>query len=196
MARSKKDVSRRAFLKGAGAGAAALGAGIAAAAPKGPKVLGRAKTSVNFELNGKKVTVDVEPRVTLLNALRNNLDTTGPKKICDRGTCGGCAVILDGKPVVSCMMLAVDADGATITTVEGIGEPGKLHALQEAFLDADALQCGFCTAGMIVGCKSLLDANKSPKLGDVKAALAGHICRCGTYPRIFEACLKAAEKLR
>lgn len=196
MGKPRKEVSRRAFLKGAGAagaGAALLGAGIAP--PKGPPVL-KKKNAVSFELNGKKVGVEVEPRVTLMNALRNHLDTTGPKNACDRGTCGACTVILDGKPILSCLMLAVDADGAKITTIEGLAEPGKLHPIQEAFLDADALQCGFCTSGMIVGCKSLLDANKTPKVDDVKAALAGHLCRCGTYPRIFDACLKAAERMK
>jgi carbon-monoxide dehydrogenase small subunit/xanthine dehydrogenase YagT iron-sulfur-binding subunit len=155
-----------------------------------PRPLGPDPVSITFELNGKSTTVVVEPRVTLLSALRNRLDLTGAKEICDRGSCGGCTVLVDGKPVVSCMMLAMDAQGRKVTTVEGLG----MGTLQEAFWTADAMQCGFCIPGMVVGCHALLQENKSPSMDDVKAALAGHLCRCGTYTRIFEAALAAAKK--
>jgi len=137
--------------------------------------------------------VTVEPRVTLLRALRNHLDLTGAKEICDRGSCGGCTVLLDGKPIASCLMLAADAVGHDITTVEGIGTPEKMSPVQAAFVEADALQCGFCTPGFVVASTALLRQNPSPTLEQVKDGLAGNICRCGTYSRVFEAVLKAAK---
>ena len=194
--------TRRAFLKGFGGGA--LGAGILAAAPapprpvsgKGISTLGPGPVAISLKINGQVRSLRVEPRVTLLDALRDRLDPplTGAKKICDRGECGGCAVLLDGKPVYACMLLAVDARGHSITTVEGFAPQGKLSAVQAAFVEKDALQCGFCTPGFIVASKALLDAVPKPGLDQVREALSGHLCRCGTYPKIFEAVLAASGR--
>jgi len=146
-----------------------------------------------LKVNGAARTVSVEPRVTLLRALRNHLDLTGAKEICDRGSCGGCTVLYDGKPIASCLMLAADAVGHEITTVEGLGSPEKMSAVQAAFVEADALQCGFCTPGFVVASTALLRRNPNPTLDEVKEGLAGNLCRCGTYSRVFEAVLKAAK---
>jgi len=199
-------VSRRDFLRGLGgsvAATAALAAGAsdqpADAAPalqdaSAPRLKGTVRARLN--INGQERAVQVEPRTTLLTALRDHLDLTGAKRICDRGSCGGCTVMLDGKPVYSCMMLAVDAQGHKITTVEGLGSPEKMHPVQEAFVEHDGLMCGFCTPGFVVSCAALLQKNPSPTLDQVKDACAGNICRCGTYPRVFEAALAAAKKMR
>jgi aerobic-type carbon monoxide dehydrogenase small subunit (CoxS/CutS family) len=187
-----KGLTRRGFLgSSAAAGGVALTAGKARAAQ--PKTLAAKKASLTLHVNGKQRTVQVEPRITLLRALRNELDITGPKEICDRGACGGCSVQIDGKLVNSCMMLAVDAAGKKITTVEGLSQNGKLHPLQAEFVKQDALQCGFCTPGMLMACKTILDNNKSPDLVTIKKGLRGNICRCGTYTRIFAA-VQAASK--
>jgi xanthine dehydrogenase YagT iron-sulfur-binding subunit len=193
-------VSRRDFLKGIGIGGGALGAGLLAAAdtacvddsPTGPALLGPGEVEITLKVNGQARPVRVEPRVTLLDALRDRLDLTGSKKICDRGECGGCTVLVDGRPAYACMMLAVDARDRAITTVEGIAPTGGLHPVQQAFIDRDALQCGFCTPGFVVASKALLDGTPKPDLDQVREALAGHLCRCGTYPRVFEAVLQAA----
>jgi xanthine dehydrogenase YagT iron-sulfur-binding subunit len=207
MARRKRssDVTRRDFLKGLGMGGGALGAGLIAAAPPAntaktaanggaQQALGPGPVSVALKINGQTHTVRIEPRLTLLDVLRDRLDLTGSKKICDRGECGGCTVLLDGKPVYACMMLALDARGRAITTVEGIAPKGGLHPVQQAFVEKDALQCGFCTPGFVVASKSLLDENPRPTLDEVREALAGHVCRCGAYPKIFEAVLAAAGR--
>jgi aerobic-type carbon monoxide dehydrogenase small subunit (CoxS/CutS family) len=130
--------------------------------------------------------------VTLLDALRNHLDLTGAKPVCDRGGCGACTVLLDGNPVVSCMMLAADAEGHEITTIEGIGTPEKMSPLQAAFVECDAMQCGFCTPGFVVAGTALLAKHPDPSFAQIKDGLAGNLCRCGTYGRIFEAVHKAA----
>ena len=201
--RRTAGVSRRDFLKGLGVGGGALGAGIltaGAAETKPPgntalTTLGPGAVPVTLKVNGVSRTVRVEPRVTLLDALRDRLDLTGSKKICDRGECGGCSVLLDGRPVYACMLLAVDVRGRSITTIEGLAPEGRpLHPVQAAFIAKDALQCGFCTPGFVVAAKALLDANPGPTLEEVREGLAGHLCRCGTYPRVFEAVLSAARK--
>jgi aerobic-type carbon monoxide dehydrogenase small subunit (CoxS/CutS family) len=185
-------VSRRTFLKTAGVGAAAtsLAGGATSAAPA---LLGPGAVPLTPQVNGAARQVTVEPRVTLLRALRNHLDLTGAKEICDRGACGGCTVLLDGEPVTSCLMLAADAEGHQITTVEGLGTPEKMSPLQAAFVECDALQCGFCTPGFVVAGTALLRKNPSPSLDQIKDGLAGNLCRCGTYPRVFEAVQKAAK---
>ena len=186
-------VSRRTFLKTAGVGAADTSLIGAAATDGAARILGPDPVPLALKVNGAARTVTVEPRVTLLRALRNHLDLTGAKEVCDRGACGGCTVMLDGKPIASCLMLAADAVGHEITTVEGLGTPEKMSAVQAAFVEADALQCGFCTPGFVVASTALLSQNPSPTLEQVKDGLAGNLCRCGTYPRVFEAVLKAAK---
>jgi aerobic-type carbon monoxide dehydrogenase small subunit (CoxS/CutS family) len=189
----KTRVSRRAFLKTAGVGAAAssLAGGVAEGAA--PPILGPDPVPLALKVNGQLKTVTVEPRVTLLRALRNQLDLTGAKEICERGSCGGCTVLLDGEPVCSCMMLAADAVGREITTVEGLGTPDRMSPVQAAFVECDALQCGFCTPGFVVSSTALLRKNPNPSLDEIKHGLSGNLCRCGTYSRVFEAVQKAAK---
>jgi aerobic-type carbon monoxide dehydrogenase small subunit (CoxS/CutS family) len=185
--------SRRTFLKTAGAGAAVTSLTGVAGQAAGAAVLGPGPVPLTLKINGAARTVTVEPRVTLLRALRNHLELTGAKEICDRGACGGCTVMLDGEPIASCLMLAADAEGHEITTVEGLGTPEAMSPVQAAFVEADALQCGFCTPGFVVASTALLRKNPNPTLDEVKEGLAGNICRCGTYPRVFEAVQKAAK---
>ena len=195
--KSAQGVSRRLFLKTVGAGAAATGlagaaADMARAAP--PAILGPDAVPLTLRVNGAVHTLTLEPRVTLLRALRNHLGLTGPKEVCERGACGGCTVLLDGEPICACLLLAVDAVGHEITTVEGLGTPEQLSPVQAAFVEADALQCGFCTPGFVVASTALLRKNPNPSLEEIKAGLAGNICRCGTYSRIFEAVQQAATR--
>jgi aerobic-type carbon monoxide dehydrogenase small subunit (CoxS/CutS family) len=153
--------------------------------------------NVALNINGKKRTAKVEPRTTLLNTLRNNLDPpiTGPKLVCDAGTCGACTVLLDGKPVYSCLVLAIDATGREITTVEGLGSPTALNGVQSAFCEKDALMCGFCTPGFVTTLSAYLKTNPNPGEQEIRDACKGNFCRCGTYPRIFEAALAAARSV-
>jgi xanthine dehydrogenase YagT iron-sulfur-binding subunit len=188
--------SRRSFLKTAGVGAAAttmVGVGAKAHAAQ---VLGPDAVTLSLKVNGTVRQVTVEPRVTLLEALRNHLDLTGAKQVCDRGACGACTVLLDGEPVNSCLLLAADAEGHDITTVEGIGTPEKMSPLQAALVEKDAMQCGFCTPGFVVSGTALLGRVPNPTLEQIKAGLAGNLCRCGTYGRIFEAVQAAAKAKR
>jgi xanthine dehydrogenase YagT iron-sulfur-binding subunit len=189
--------TRRGFMQGVGAaGGAAVVAKNAQAAAK-PKVLPAKKVPITLNVNGKDRKLSIEPRVTLLRALRNELDLTGAKEVCDRGSCGACSVHLDGALVTSCMVLAVDAVGKKVTTVEGLSNGDKIDPIQQAFLEHDALQCGFCTPGMVMACKALLDGRpdktKVPTLTQIKRGLGGNICRCGTYTNIFAAVQTAAK---
>ncbi len=196
------DPSRRRFLKGvgiAGAGAAVADKLWIEAEGKeeqanSPRVLDGTVT-VALDVNGQKRNVQVEPRTTLLNTLRNHLDpaVTGPKLVCDMGTCGACTVLLDGKPAYSCLVLAVDATNKKITTVEGLGSPENPNAVQSAFVESDALMCGFCTPGFVTTISAYLKKNANPTLAEVREACKGNFCRCGTYPRVFEAALAAAK---
>lgn len=193
-------ITRRSFLKGTGIGAASLAAArlqlpAAVAEEKEPFALavGPDPVPIVLQVNGRTYTLRVEPRVTLADALREHLDLTGTKLICDRGTCGGCTVLLDDEPVVSCMLLAVAAQGKAIRTVEGLAQSDdQLDPLQEAFISYDALQCGYCTPGMLMSCRALLNRNPKPSLADIKAAVSGNVCRCGTYPHVFAAVLAAS----
>ena len=198
------DPGRRKFLKGvgiAGAGAAVVDKLWVEAEAKeqadAAKVLS-GNIKLNLSVNGVKRTVEVEPRTTLLNTLRNHLDpaVTGPKLVCDAGTCGSCTVLLDGKPVYSCLVLAVDATNKKITTVEGLGSPENPNAVQAAFVEKDALMCGFCTPGFITTISAYLKKNPNPSLAEVREACKGNFCRCGTYPRVFEAALAAAKSAK
>jgi xanthine dehydrogenase YagT iron-sulfur-binding subunit len=191
---ARSGFSRRTFLKTAGVGAAATTVvGVGARGAAEVAILGPDAVTLNLKVNGTLRQVTVEPRVTLLAALRDHLDLTGAKQVCDRGACGACTVLLDGEPVKSCLMLAADAEGHEITTVEGLGTPEALSPLQQAFVEADALQCGFCTPGFVVAGTAFLARNPDPSLEEIKHGLAGNLCRCGTYGRIFEAVQKAAR---
>ncbi len=151
--------------------------------------------NVALDINGQKRNATVEPRTTLLNAMRDRLEPgiTGPKLVCDMGTCGACTVIMDGKPVYSCLVLAVDAVGRKLTTVEGLGTPQNMNEVQKAFVAQDALMCGFCTPGFVTTVSAYLKQNANPTLDEVREACKGNFCRCGTYPRVFEAALAAAK---
>lgn len=192
-------VSRRSFLQTLGVSAAASALGSAAdaasearAVADGPELFGPEPQKIELKVNGKVMPVNVDPATTLMDALRMKLDLTGTKEICDRGSCGGCCVIVDGKLVNSCMLLAADAIGSDIQTVEGLSSGEKLHPLQQAFVKHDALQCGFCTPGLVMACKSVIDKHGKPTLKQIKHGLAGNICRCGTYTNVFNACLEAS----
>jgi xanthine dehydrogenase YagT iron-sulfur-binding subunit len=199
--RKPKGISRRSFIKGAGAVAAAAGLVRVRSAAAGEKTLqpgvveklGPGATTIQLDINGKPTSLEVEPRVTLLRALREHLGLTGTKLVCDRGACGACTVHLDGKPVTSCMVLAIDARGHQITTIEGLGTPANMHPVQAAFVEADAQQCGFCTPGMVMSVAAALQRNPSATTDEIRHATAGNICRCGTYPHVFEAALRAAK---
>jgi xanthine dehydrogenase YagT iron-sulfur-binding subunit len=199
-AKPKPGFSRRGFIQGVGLGSGALGTGIleteVTAAPAGAASVGPGPVPITLNINGKPIKVTVEPRVTLLDALRNHLDITGAKRVCDRGTCGACTVILNGKTVYSCTVLAIDAQGKEIQTIEGLASPGKLHAVSQAFWDNDAQQCGYCTPGFVMACKGFLDENPNPTLDEVKHGLNGNLCRCGTYVGVRKAALEAAKALK
>jgi len=159
-------------------------------------ILGPNKTPVRLIVNGQDHEVSVETRRTLLDALHKDLGLTGTKKGCDEGTCGACTVLLNGKPIYACMTLAVDCEGKSIETIENLEKEGHLHPIQQAFIDEDALQCGFCTPGQVMSIKALLDMNPNPTAEEVRHALIGNLCRCGTYPKIIKASLRAAKVLR
>ena len=193
-----EGVTRRTFLKVSGvplAAAPLLTPRLVRAAGAEVPVHGPGKARFNLTVNGQPRPVEVEPRVTLLEALRQDLDVTGAKRVCDRGTCGACTVLMDGKTVYACSVLAIDAQGAKITTVEGLAA-GGLHPVQQAFIDHDGLQCGFCTPGFVVACKALLDKHPSPTREEMEAGLSGNFCRCGTYAGIREAVLAAGKGVR
>ncbi len=201
---SRYDPSRRKFLKGvgvAGAGAALADSLLSRDVVDAKSKLDAAgeplsgSVNVALDINGQKRNATVEPRTTLLNAMRDRLEPgiTGPKLVCDMGTCGACTVIMDGRPVYSCLVLAVDAVGRKLTTVEGLGTPQDMNEVQKAFVAQDALMCGFCTPGFVTTVSAYLKQNANPTLDEVREACKGNFCRCGTYPRVFEAALAAAK---
>lgn len=191
-------VTRRSFLKSFGTTAAAAAtAQVEAVAQELQKVndektQGPGPIPVALNVNGKVVRLQLEPRVTLLDALRNHSPLTGAKEVCDRATCGACTVLVDDVPVYSCSMLAIEAQGRRIRTVEGLAQDGKLSPIQEAFVDQDALMCGYCTPGFVMSVTALLQSIPKPTAEQVLHACSGNVCRCGTYPRIMNAALKAA----
>ena len=196
----KSGVSRRGFMQRAGIGGGVLGSGIldrqASAEPASEaQTMGPGAVPVTLKINGKTQTVNLEPRVTLCDALRNYLDMTGAKRVCDRATCGACTVILNGKAVYSCTVLAIDAQGKDIQTIEGISE-SQPHAVSVAFLNNDAQQCGYCTPGFVVAAKAFLDRNPNPTYEQVKEGLCGNLCRCGTYVGVRHAVLEAAKEMK
>lgn len=198
---SKKGISRRSFIRGAGLSTAgsvllttnAFAFGTEEKLTTG-KEFGPDATTIQMKINGTVESLSVEPRTTLAAALRDHLELTGTKVVCDRGSCSACTVYLDGKPVNSCMMSVFDVGDREITTIEGIAKNGELHPVQEAFIEHDASQCGYCTPGMVMSCAHLLEHNANPTLEDVKNATRGNLCRCGTHPHVFKATLAAAHK--
>jgi xanthine dehydrogenase YagT iron-sulfur-binding subunit len=197
-------MTRRSFLRGAGITAAgtALIDGVqslqteaAAATSSQVKEFGPEPFEITLHVNGKDHPLKIEPRTTLAEALRIQLNMTGTKVSCDRGACSSCTVLLDKMPVNSCMTLAIDAVGHKVTTIEGLSNGDQMHPLQTAFVRHDAMQCGFCTPGMVMTCAALLDKNPHPTEADVRYAVSGNLCRCGTYPNVFAATLDASGQL-
>ena len=193
-------MTRRRFLVGSGLTAATSAAltacgtdDVPSASYKNFTVLGPDAAPVTLRINGADKVLQLEPRTTLVDALRDELGMMGTKVGCDRGACSACTVWLDGTPVCACLTFALDAVGQSITTIEGLATGDALHPVQQAFIDHDAMQCGFCTPGMIMSCAALLARNPSPTLEDVRTATSGNLCRCGTYPKVFDATLAAAS---
>lgn len=191
---SQKGISRRGFLSSVSAGAVA--AATLKGAPVAPaqeiEAVGKTAT-INLLVNGSTRKVMVEPRWTLVYVLREVLGLTGSKIGCERGECGACTVLIDGKPRYSCLTLAVEAEGHAITTVEGLLEGDKLNPVQQAFAEEDAFQCGFCTPGQIMAVEGLLRSNPDPSIDQIRVGVSGNLCRCGTYKHIFNAAAKASE---
>jgi aerobic-type carbon monoxide dehydrogenase small subunit (CoxS/CutS family) len=192
--------SRRTFLKTVGAGGVAAGvlspAGAASAQPA--NAVGPGPVPIQLNINGRVHRLEVEPRMTLLDAMRTKLDLTGVKRVCDRGSCGACTVIVDSRTVYACSTLAIEMQGRTIRTVESFTQGTVLHPVQQAFCDHDGLMCGFCTPGFVTATVALLETNPKPTAEQARKALDGNICRCGTYPRVLEAALdpKSATGVR
>jgi len=177
----KPGVSRREFLKISGLSAAVplvTAPRLVDASGEDVPVYGPGKTPITLNVNGRKLQADLEPRVTLLDALRDHFDVTGAKRVCDRAECGACTVLLDHKPVYACSLLAIDVQGREITTVEALGSDARLDPVQQAFVDNDAQQCGFCTPGFVVACKAFLDQHPHPSDEDIRRGLSGNLCRC------------------
>jgi xanthine dehydrogenase YagT iron-sulfur-binding subunit len=182
----ESGVTRRDFMKISAVGVAVpvvLGSVMDAAAEEVP-IQGPGKVPITLLLNGKKLSAQLEPRVTLLDALRDNFDLTGAKRVCDRGACGACTVLMDGKPVYACSILAIDAQGRDIKTIESMAEGDALSPVMQAYVAHDAQQCGFCTPGFIVATTSFLQKNPTPTPDDIRHGLSGNFCRCGTYDGI------------
>lgn len=203
------DLSRRRFMKGAGIASVAASAGAlladrALGVPSKPQnggmggggVQGPGEVPVTLRVNGKLHKLNLEPRVTLLDALRNHLDLTGAKKVCDRATCGACTVHLDGRAVYSCTTLAIDAQDREITTIEGLEPAEGLHPVSHTFWTNDAQQCGFCTPGFVMACTAYLNHEAHPTREGLGHALGGNLCRCGTYMGIKDAVLEAAHSTK
>ena len=194
------SATRRSFLKGSSmaaasaavAGTMADGAREALAQERAAAAVGPGAVPITFTLNGERVEASIEPRQTLVGLLRDQLELTGTKVVCNRGACSACSVTLNGAQVASCSVLAIDVDGGEVTTIEGQADGFSLTALQEAFVRNDAQMCGMCTPGFVQNAQALLDRNPNPSLEEVKTALSGNLCRCGTYPKIFAAVMDAS----
>lgn len=188
-------------MQGVGAGSAATGAAAllsspeSAAAQSRPNVQGPGNVEITLQVNGRPMRTAAEPRETLLDILRNRLDHTGAKRVCDRGTCGACTVIIDNKVQYSCTVLAIDAQGKQIQTIESLTANGKVHPIVPAFVNNDAQQCGYCTPGFVMAAKGFLDRHPNPTYEQVKDGLGGNLCRCGTYVGVRRAVLEAAKAL-
>jgi xanthine dehydrogenase YagT iron-sulfur-binding subunit len=197
----KTKFSRRGFLKSAGVAAATTVIESANALARETKnglhhdrTVGPDALPVKLLVNGHEHSVTIEPRYTLAETLRDNLGLTGTKVVCDRGSCSACTVWIDDTPALACMTLAIDTVGRRITTIEGLSHGDTMHQVQAAFVKYDAMQCGFCTPGMVMSCAALLERNSNPTLDDVKRAISGNLCRCGTYPKVFAATLDVAQQ--
>jgi xanthine dehydrogenase YagT iron-sulfur-binding subunit len=196
-----KGVSRRGFMRGVGLGGGALGV-VNQGAQAEPQAAAAGRTAgpgpapITLQINGKPYNLTVEPRVTLLDALRNHLNMTGAKQVCDRGNCGACTVIMAGKAVYACSILAIDAQGKEIQTIEGLSEGGKLHPVSAAFVRHDAQQCGYCTPGFVMAAKAFIDKNPNPTIEQVETGLGGNLCRCGTYVGVRQAVVEAAKAMK
>ena len=191
-------ISRRSFLKGMGA--SAIATSIAASPFSLPSSAEAAPPSavreawIQLDVNDKTYRLKVKSHWTLLEVLRRELGLTGTKRFCDRGSCGACTVIMDGKAIYACSRLAIEADKKKILTIEGLLQGEKLHPIQQAFLEHDGLQCGFCTPGQIMAVKALLDKNPRPTQEDIKEGLSGNVCRCSAYPKILKSAMAAAQR--
>ncbi|MBI3933803.1 MAG: (2Fe-2S)-binding protein [Acidobacteria bacterium] len=203
----EQGLSRRKFLKGVGIGGGVLGSGILgapllpeeAAAQATPastqtRIWGPGAVAMQLTFNGQKRSLQLEPRVTLLEALRDTIELTGAKKVCDRASCGACTVILDGHAAYSCSVLAIEAQGKNIQTVEGLAQGGALDPIQAAFVQHDAQQCGFCTSGMVMAAKACVDKYPNPTAEQIRVSMGGNLCRCGTYVGVVKAIQDAAGK--
>jgi len=200
--KKKESMSRRSFIKGMGSGLVGSLAIAPAVISKDAKSKEKEKDLtlpfkkvITLNVNGRKHKLEVENRWTLLDVLRDKLALTGTKNACNAGECGSCTVIMDGRAVYSCMILAVETEGSKITTIEGLLDGEELHPIQKAFVDNDAMQCGYCTPGQIMSAKALLDKNPNPIAEEVKRAMAGNLCRCVSYPHIINAVLDASKRL-
>ena len=195
----KPSFSRRGFLTSVGVTSGALSTGLLeteAEAASTTAVMGPGEVPITLQINGRPYKVSVEPRTTLCDTLRHRVELTAAKRVCDRGTCGACSVIVDGKIMYSCTLLAVDVVGRQITTLEGISTPAKMHPVSKAFVNNDAQQCGYCTPGFVMASKAFLDRNPNPTYEEVKKGLGGNLCRCGTYVGIRKAVLEAAKEIK
>ena len=197
----RHGLSRRSFLQGSAVSGIGVGmvaqtsaADAATSLTGGAPVVGPTAVPITLTVNGVARALQVEPRTTLAEALRGPLDLTGTKIACNRGACSACTVWLDGVTVCSCMMLAIEVGARKVTTIEGLARGDTLHAVQAAFIEHDAMQCGFCTPGMAMSCAALLEHTPHPSADEVMTAISGHFCRCGTYPHVVAATLSAAAR--
>ena len=187
-------VSRRDFFKTVGVSSLAtsvITAVDAEAQATAPRVVGPGEVPIRLRINGREQTLSVEPRMTLLDAVRNKLDMTGSKRVCDRGSCGACTMIVDGRAIYSCSTLAIESQGRNIRTVEGLASGTTLHPVQQALWDHDGLMCGFCTPGFVMAAVALLEKIPNPTAEQARKHLDGNICRCGTYVGVLQAALSA-----
>ncbi len=192
-----KGVTRRGFLQLMGAGAAAsVATGTLAAEPATEIITPAEMSKVTLQINGRRHRLLIEPRWSLLYVIRERLGLTGTKIGCERGECGACTVLINGQPRYACLILAVEAEGTEITTLEGLMKGEDLGPVQQAFVENDAFQCGYCTPGQIMAVEGLLRANPDPSVEEIRRGMSGNLCRCGTYPNIFKAAHRAAELKR
>lgn len=195
---ANKGMSRRGFLRGtslATAGALVATTGVLGNTPNNSlPIQGPDEVLLKLKINKQIINVPARPDETLVDVLRDRLELTGTKLVCGRGACSGCTVLIDDKIMCSCLTLAVEVEGKEITTIEGIADGTTLHPVQQAFIDEDASMCGYCTPGMVISCVALLNENPSPSEMEVKKAVRGNLCRCGTYPHVFKAAMTASKK--